>query len=231
MTELQSTRLSRRDVVKAGAAIAAVPFFGAGIGPDLAVAQEIPTVDRNRTLLLRWSGNSQPRHLDFDLWNGYPVGANHQNGLGLFYEPLAFYSAFADQTIPWLAESWAYNDDLTELRITTRSGITWSDGEPFSAEDVAFTLNAVREAGPKVRWGVDVEQFVSDAVAESENETVVTFKVPAPRFFYFMTYKYDIGLYIVPRHIFEGEDLASFKAFDIANGLPVTTGPWRLTFS
>ena len=133
--------------------------------------------------------------------------------------------------IPWLAESWEYNDDLTELRIVTRSGITWSDGEPFSAEDVAFTLNAVRDAGSKVRWGVDVEQFVEEATAESDTETLVKFKVPAPRFFYFMTYKYDIGLYIVPKHIFEGEDLASFKAFDIANGLPVTTGPWRLVFS
>ena len=110
--------------------------------------------------------------------------------------------------IPWLAESWEYNDDLTELRITTRSGITWSDGEPFSAEDVAYTLNAVRDAGAKVRWGVDVEQFVEEATAESDTETLVKFKVPAPRFFYFMTYKYDIGLYIVPKHIFEGQDLA-----------------------
>ena len=122
------------------------------------------------TLILRWSQNSQPTHVDFDLWNGYPVGANHQNGLGLFYEPLAFYSAFADEMIPWLAESWEYNDDLTELRIKTRSGINWSDGQPFSAEDVAFTLNAVREAGTKVRWGVDVDQFVDDATAESDTE-------------------------------------------------------------
>ncbi len=228
MTNFEATTLSRRDVVKTGALLATVPFVGAGA---VAAAQDVAEVPRNRTLILRWSQNSQPRHIDFDLWSGYPVGANHQNGLGLFYEPLAFYSAFADEMIPWLAESWEYNDDLTELRIVTRSGITWSDGEPFSAEDVAFTLNAVRDAGAKVRWGVDVEQFVEEATAESDTETLVKFKVPAPRFFYFMTYKYDIGLYIVPKHIFEGEDLASFGAFDIANGLPVTTAPWRLVFS
>jgi peptide/nickel transport system substrate-binding protein len=225
--DLEATKLSRRDVVKTGALLATVPFIGA----DAAAAQEIPEVPRNRTLILRWSQNSQPRHIDFDLWSGYPVGANHQNGLGLFYEPLAFYSAFADEMIPWLAESWEYNEDLTELRIITRSGITWSDGEPFSAEDVAFTLNAVRDAGPEVRWGVDVEQFVEEATAESDTEVLVRFKVPAPRFFYFMTYKYDIGLYIVPKHIFEGEDIATFKAFDIEAGLPVTTAPWRVVFS
>jgi peptide/nickel transport system substrate-binding protein len=226
-TDFEATKLSRRDVVKTGALLASVPFIGAGA----AAAQEIPEVARNRTLILRWSQNSQPRHIDFDLWSGYPVGANHQNGLGLFYEPLAFYSAFADEMIPWLAESWEYNDDLTELRLVTRSGITWSDGEPFSAEDVAYTLNAVRDAGAEVRWGVDVEQFVEEATAESDTEVLVRFKVPAPRFFYFMTYKYDIGLYIVPKHIFEGQDLATFKAFDIEAGLPVTTAPWRVVFS
>jgi len=219
--------LSRRDVVKAGALLATVPFIGAGA----AAAQDIPDVPRNETLILRWSQNSQPTHIDFDIWSGYPVGGNHQNGLGLFYEPLAFYSAFADQMIPWLAESWEYNDDLTELRIKTRSGVNWSDGQPFSAEDVAYTLNAVRAAGAKVRWGVDVDQFVADATAESDTETLVKFKVPAPRFFYFMTYKYDIGLYIVPKHIFDGQDLASFNAFDIPNGLPVTTAPWKLVYS
>ncbi len=226
-TDSRPTRLSRRDIVKTGALLATVPLIGAGA----ASAQEIPEVARNRTLILRWSQNSQPRHIDFDLWSGYPVGANHQNGLGLFYEPLAFYSAFADETIPWLAESWEYNDDLTELRIVTRSGITWSDGEPFSAEDVAYTLNAVRDAAAQVRWGVDVEQFVEEATAESDTETLVRFKVPAPRFFYFMTYKYDIGLYIVPKHIFEGQDIATFKAFDIEAGLPVTTAPWKVVFS
>ena len=160
MTLIESRRLSRRNLVKAGAALAAAgPMLNSG----MVAAQDIPEVPRNRTLILRWSQHSQPTHVDFELWNGYPVGANHQNGLGLFYEPLAFYSAFADETIPWLAESWEYNADFTELRIKTRSGITWSDGEPFSAEDVAYTLNAVREPGAKVRWGVDVDQFVEDS--------------------------------------------------------------------
>jgi len=93
VTKLEAMWLSRRDVVKAGALLATVPFIGAGA----AAAQDIPDVPRNETLILRWSQNSQPTHIDFDIWSGYPVGGNHQNGLGLFYEPLAFYSAFADQ--------------------------------------------------------------------------------------------------------------------------------------
>lgn len=226
MADTNNWKLSRRNLVKTGAALAAVTPF---VGASGVVAQDVKDVPRNRQLVLRWGG-VDGRHADFDLWNGYPVGANHQNGLGLLHEPLAFYSAFADKMIPWLAESWEYNADFTELRIKTRAGITWSDGKPFSAEDVTYTINTLRDLGAKVRWGVDVQQFVTEAVTESETSALIKFKVPAPRFFYFITYKYDIGVYIVPKHIFDGQDWTTFKNFDLAAGLPVTTGPWQVVF-
>src|SRR5690606_16778595 len=93
------------------------------------------------------------------------------------------------------------------------------------------TLNTLRDLGPAVRWGVDVEQFVEEAAADGTHDVVVTFKVPAPRFMFFMTYKYDIGLYIVPQHLYDGQDWTTFNAFDIEKGWPVTTGPWRVVFS
>jgi peptide/nickel transport system substrate-binding protein len=191
---------------------------------------EIPDVPRERTLFLRWGGQ-EGRFVDHDLWNGYAIGANHQNGLGILYEPLAYYSAFADETYPWLAEDWEYNDDSTELTLYLRSGIEWSDGEPFTADDVAFTLNHLVEIGSEVRWGTDVQQFVEQAEAVDDTTVHITFNVPAPRFMFFMTYKYDIGLYIVPRHIYEGEDWSTFTALDLDSDIPVTTGPWRVRFS
>ena len=87
---------------------------------------------------------------------------------------------------------------------------------------MAFTLNSLRDLGPKVKWGVDVQQVMKEAKATDANTVVVDFKVPAPRFFFFMTYKYDIGVYIVPKHIFAGQDWTTFKHFDIAKGWPVT---------
>lgn len=192
--------------------------------------EDIAEVSRERTLFLRWGGQ-EGRFVDHELWNGYAVGANHQNGLGILHEPLAYYSAFADETYPWLAEDWEYNDDSTQLTIHLREGISWSDGEPFTAEDIAFTLNHLNEIGSEVRWGVDVQQFVDSAEATDDTTVVVDFAVPAPRFMYFMTYKYDIGLYPIPRHIFEGEDWSTFTNFDLEAGLPVTTGPWEVVFS
>ena len=214
----------RRSVMKAGlmaSAAAMMPLgavFGQGAAPP-----------RNRTMILVWSGSREGRWVDYDLWNPYSIGSNHQNGPNMMYEPLAYYSAFADKMYMWLAESYSFSADFKQLTIKTRTGIKWSDGVAFSAEDVAYTLNALRDLGPKVRWGVDVNQAVAKATAMDANTVVVDFKIPSPRFFFFMTYKYDIGVYIVPKHIFEGQDWTTFKHFDIAKGLPVTTGPWRVT--
>jgi peptide/nickel transport system substrate-binding protein len=205
--------------------------------PTAAQAAAVPTpgnlkqVPRNRTLMLMWAG-TEGRYTDWDLWNPYNPGTSHQNGPGLFYEPLAYYSAFADKEYLWLAESYEYSEDLKQLTIKTRSGISWSDGKPFTAEDVAFTFNTLRDLGPKVVWGADVAQVLQEAKATTPNTVVLQFKVPAPRFFDRVTYKYDIGIYIVPKHIFETQqDWAKFKHFDLANGWPVTTGPWKLVFA
>ena len=72
---------------------------------------------------------------------------------------------------------------------------------------------------------------MQEAPATDATTVVVKFKVPAPRFFYFLTYKYDIGVYIVPKHVFEGQDWTTFTHFDIAKGWPVTTGPWKVAFA
>jgi peptide/nickel transport system substrate-binding protein len=172
---------------------------------------ELSEVWRNRTVILVWGGR-EGRWVDWDLWNPYAIGSNHQNGPNLIYEPLADHSAFADKTDAWLAESYEFTPDYKRLAIKTRSGIAWSDGKPFSAEDVAFTLNSLRDLGPKVPSGVDVQQAVEKAAATDANTVVIDFKIPSSRFF-FMTYKYDIGVYIVPKHIFEGQDWTTFKHF------------------
>jgi peptide/nickel transport system substrate-binding protein len=228
-------RLSRRAFIRAGILVAGT----AAMWPVSAPAAKLKDVPRNRTLTLVWTGR-EGRWIDHELWNPYAIGANHQSGPGIFYEPLAYYSAFADKeylwlaeryTYSWLAERYTYSPDFKELTIKTRSGIRWSDGVPFSAEDVAYTLNSLRDLGPKVRWGVDVQQFMQEARATDPNTVVITFKVPAPRFFYFMTYKYDIGVYIVPKHIFQDQDWTTFKHFDIDKAWPVTTSPWQVVFA
>jgi peptide/nickel transport system substrate-binding protein len=228
MSKMQfGTPPARRDLMKTGLSAGVM----AALGPWMAgsAAAQPAAIPRERTLTLVQTNGRDSRWVDFELWNAYCVGSNHQNGPNLIYEPLAYYSAFGDKNYMWLAESCSYSPDFKQLTIRTRSGIKWSDGVPFSAEDVAYTLNTLRDYGPKVKWGVDVQQVLIKATVTDPNTVVLDFKIPAPRFFFaLMTYKYDIGVYIVPKHIFEGQDWTTFRHFDLAKGWPVSTGPWQV---
>jgi peptide/nickel transport system substrate-binding protein len=205
----------------------AVPAGFANVTRAIAAGQ-IKDVPRNRTLVCV-RGGIEGKFDEYALWTPYVIGSNPQLGGNIIYEPLAFYSAFADKEILWLAESYAYSADYKELTVKTRSGITWSDGKPFSAEDVAYSLTALNALGSKVKWGKDVQEVLESANAVDANTILIKFKMPSPRFFrHMLSYKYDIGLHIVPKHIFEGKDWTTFTGLDIEKGWPVTTGPWRV---
>lgn len=214
--------LGRRTLLQAGIAIGATALM-----PWADAQAQLPRVGRDRTLIVSWGGR-EGRWVDWDLWNPYAIGSDPQNGLNLIYEPLAYYSAFTDKTYMWLAEGYEFSPDFKKLTIRTRPGIKWSDGVPFSAEDVAYTLNTLRDLGRKVRWGIDVRKAVEQASAPDDNTVVIDFKLPSPRAFFFMTYKYDIGVYVLPKHVFDGKDWSTFKNFDLAKTWPVSTGPWQV---
>ena len=120
---------------------AAAPVAAEAPAEGVTVAEGIKEVARERTFIAV-RGGQQGKFVEWDQWNPFVPVANHQFAVGLMYEPLAFYSAFADKEYLWLAESYEYSDDFKELTIKVRPGITWSDGEPFTADDVTFTLNA-----------------------------------------------------------------------------------------
>jgi peptide/nickel transport system substrate-binding protein len=191
---------------------------------------KLKDVPRERTLIDLQNG-PENKWADYDNWNPYSIGAQAGFGANIIYEPLAYYSAFADEEILWLAESYNFSSDYKALTIKIRPNITWSDGHPFTAEDVAYTLATLKELGSQVQWGADVQQFVSDVKATDPLTVDLTFNIPAPRFFFFLTYKFDTGVFIVPKHIFEGQDWTSFKAFDLEKGWPLTTGPYQVVFS
>ena len=117
--EARAPRPSRRQLLRTAGLAAGAAL----LSPTLASAQTPPrAVARNRTLIVVWGGR-EGRWVDYELWNPYAIGANHQNGPGILYEPLAYYSAFADQEYPWLAESYRYSPDARELTIKIRAGI------------------------------------------------------------------------------------------------------------
>lgn len=239
--------MSRRDFMKRAAALGLTTATAGAVGAQVdtaaaiaaaytperiaeRAAMQVAEVPREQTLVAVRS-TQKGKFDEYQLWNPFLPSANHQLGSHMTSEPLAFYSAFIDKTTMWLAESFEYSGDYKTLTIKTRPNVTWSDGEPFSANDVVYTFNQLVEVGPAVKWGADVQQFLDGAEAADENTVVCNFKVPAPRFFDFCAYKFDIGVYIMPEHIFKDENFAEFPFFDIEKGWPVTTSPWRVIFS
>lgn len=117
--------------------------------------------------------------------------------------------------VPTLQNGGVSADGLT-VTYKLRSGVTWHDGVPFSAEDVRFTWNLIMNGQNKV-VSQEGYNFIS-AIDIPDNQTVVVrFKeYYAPYLTLFST--------ILPKHKLEGiQDLnkASF------NRMPIGTGPFK----
>src|SRR5437764_7542130 len=63
-----------------------------------------------------------------DNLNLYAPGGNIGNGVHeLAYEYLYYHNLQTGEFVPWLGQSFAYNDDYTALTVKLRDGVMWSD--------------------------------------------------------------------------------------------------------
>lgn len=139
------------------------------------------------------------------------------------YEPMFIYNTAKGEIVPWLATDYAWSDDNKTLTFTLRDGVKWSDGEPLTAKDVAFTFTLFRDkkglqspAGVSTAWDEETG-YLSDVQATDDKTVVFTFsRVFTPAL-------YDVGHQpIAPEHIWKDiEDPSTY-----ANEEPVATGPF-----
>lgn len=187
-------------------------------------------VAREKTLVMMWGG-VEGQFTAAGLANPYNPGNQppHRQVHGAF-EPLFFYSAFADEVIPWLATGAEYNEDFTELVVNIREGVEWSDGTPFTANDVAFTFNMLKANAPAIRNSTEVAAWVQEATAVDDLTVRIVFNEPRPRFLFSHLYgKFDTGIAWVPEHVFKDvEDVAAFTFYDVEQGWPLVTGPFNV---
>ena len=113
---------------------AAAPATAAPAAAPAAEAPKAVTFPRAETL---YTGGKQWGPVSN--WNPLMNGNYATGTIGLVYETLFLYDPMVDKFTPWLAESGKWNDATTyELKI--RKGVTWSDGQPLTADDVKFTF-------------------------------------------------------------------------------------------
>lgn len=214
--------------------LAAWLFVACGESPSNRSGTTIRQVPRNRTLIMDCAsiGICAGQIKDYNTFNPYFAGTTSRTGFNFVYEPLYFYNAFKGEMIPWIATGHQFNEDYTEVVIDIRPGVEWNDGQPWTAHDLVFTIDMLRENAPLLSYSTDMKNWVKRAVALDSLTARIELTAPNPRFvFSYFTSNFGIGMTIVPRHVWEGKDAETFTNFDLKKGWPVFTGPYRLSLS
>ena len=139
---------------------------------------------------------------------------NVQDITKLVYEPLvnltSDYKAEA-----CLAKEWAKQSDNSYL-VKLRENVRWSDGQRFTAEDVQFTIDRLKDsdtiysANVQNVTGIDI---VDDYTVKINLDTEVPF------------FEYNLTFPILSKQYFEGEDFATTGK----NSSPIGTGKFKIS--
>ena len=199
-------------------------------------AGQLKQVPRNRTLITDCAENNTcgGQIQDYNTFNPFVPGGISRIGYQFLYEPLYFFNGYrADaELMPWIATGHRFNEDHTEVVIDIRPGVMWSDGTPWTAHDLVFTVNMLKEHAPKLVFSTDMETWVEKAVALDSLTAKIALKSPNPRFiFSYFAHVHGNGVPIVPKHIWQGRDPTTFANYDLAKGWPVVTGPYAIALS
>lgn len=117
---------------------------------------------------------------------------------------------------PLLATEWYVAEDGLRYAFKLREGVKWHDGADFTAEDVAFSILALKEHHPRGRATfASVEQV--NVLGPHEVELILN--EPAP---FLLTAFASFEAPIVPKHLYEGTNIPE----NPYNYAPVGTGPF-----
>ena len=151
------------------------------------------------------------------------LSSSAANSLGyknVIYEPLVMTNIVqpTEPGTPWLATAWQWSGNYTKLVLTIRNGVTWSDGQPLTAADVAYTFNLLKSNAALNQYAI---KFGS--ISTSGNTVTLTF---ASSQFVYQTH--ILNQFIVPEHIWS--KISNPETNAISD--PVGSGPYTLdTFS
>jgi peptide/nickel transport system substrate-binding protein len=117
---------------------------------------------------------------------------------------------------PLLATAWSLSADGLQYTFTLRKGVKWHDGKDFTSADVAFSILTLKQVHPR---GRGTFANVVEVRTPDPYTAVVVLSKPAP---FLLTALAATESPIVPKHLYEGTDIAASKY----NSQPIGTGPF-----
>lgn len=145
--------------------------------------------------------------------NPFATSGTYPNLLKVIYEPLVTYNEKLGKLEPTLATEYSWNDTKTELIFTINTTAKWQDGTAFSADDVVYTMEVLKENPAYDKFAL--WNKIADVTTEGDKVTFTMDKtfVALPQ--------YLSQVLIIPKHVWEKEDAATF-----VNESPIGTGPF-----
>jgi len=122
-----------------------------------------------------------------------------------------------NNVVPCLAESWDYDEATHTYTFHLVQGVTFHDGESFTAEDVKFTIEAIMDPANESEIASNYTDVKEIRVVD-DNTVAFELEGNNAAFLEYMT----IG--ILPKHLLEGQDMQTSDYFRF----PIGTGPYKL---
>lgn len=141
------------------------------------------------------------------------------------------------QPVPELAESWETSEDGLTWTLNLRQDVTWHDGTPFTADDVAFTVYSILAPTTQTQYRGNYANLVGfeeltnpDAPASPDDLDQAPVVVVDPHTVEFHLAEpfapflvQSLHLPIAPKHLLEGVDVNTADF----NAAPIGTGAWK----
>jgi peptide/nickel transport system substrate-binding protein len=167
---------------------------------------------RVRTLTIAIPRDTGPLNL-------YSTDSTFDYLVELVFDKLLAPSPYVHTPIPGLAES-ATQLDAKTWSVKIREGVTWHDGQPFTAEDVKFTYESYRDGSPnRYTHHVNAVPKIDQVIIDDPRTVRFVCNYPCPT----LGPVTFADLPILPKHIWE-----HIKEPQTYQGLPIGTGPYKL---
>jgi peptide/nickel transport system substrate-binding protein len=189
----------------AAAALAAVSLFGLAVTASAQEDQRVVLTIGIPETFDTFNPIVGVEVADYEVWN-------------LQYESPTEKAAADFATTPALAESWEASADGKSYTYTLREGLKWSDGQPLTAEDIAYTITRANEE----EW-LNYTTFTQNLEAKALDERTleVTMVKPDPKL-------PGLGdVYVLPKHVWEKLDKGEVTKYSALEG--VGSGPFTLS--